>query len=81
MNDNLRFVAVEFTEDPLVAGNTYWYLCEDFAAEAGDFAVAPLGRHNRLQTGTVRKVGYFSPAAAPYPLERVKSVVKIIKRI
>ncbi len=75
MDEKLRFVAVEFPDDINVAGRLFWYLCpEDLAV--GDKVSAPLGRHNRLQTGVVHKVIYATESDAPYPLYLIKSVKK-----
>ena len=73
------FVAVEFPDDPNVAGLKYWYLCKFDGAEENDGAVAPLGRHNNLQRGVVRQVRYLPPEEAPFPINLIKNVVKIIK--
>lgn len=79
MKDTLCFVAVEFPDDPNVVGNTYWYLCAFDEVSVGDRATAPLGRHNRLQEGIVRKVAFGDEYQAPFPLYLIKSVVRIEK--
>lgn len=76
MEEKLCFAAVEFPEDINVAGRLFWYLCPDGAIVAGDKVSAPLGRHNRLQTGVVHKVVYATESDAPYPLYLIKSVKK-----
>ena len=48
------FVSVEFPDDINVVGYTYWYLCEFEGVDIGTLVIAPLGSHNRLQTGVVR---------------------------
>lgn len=73
------FVAVEFVDDANVKGYTYWYLCPHDGVSEGDKVSAPLGRHNRLQEGIVRRVTYADEYSAPYPLYLIKSVVKIIR--
>lgn len=77
MEDKYCFVAVEFPEDINVAGNLYWYLCPIKGVKAGDGVIAPLGRHNRLQKGVVRKVIFEKPSSAPYPFNLIKSVVEV----
>ena len=71
------FVSVEFPDDPNVAGNTYWYLCEYDGVDIGTYVVAPLGSHNRLQIGVVRRVLFAEEAFAPYPLSRIKRIEAI----
>lgn len=73
------FVAVEFPEDPNVAGLKYWYLCPFDGAVVGRGVVAPLGRHNRLQNGVVREVRFAAEHEAPYPLHSIKRIAKIVK--
>lgn len=79
MKELLCFVAVEFVEDPKVAGWTYWYLCEFSGAEEGDQVIAPLGRHDNLQKGVVRKVRFSPFDEAPYPVANIKKIRKLIK--
>ncbi len=74
-----KFVSVEFTEDPNVAGRTYWYLCEFASADIGSRVVAPIGRHNNKQVGTVRRVLFAEGAFAPYPVEEIKRVESVIE--
>lgn len=73
------FVAIDFTDDRNVAGNNYWYRCPIVDVAVGDKAEAPLGRHNREQVGTVKKVIFAEENNAPYPAEFIKNVRKIIK--
>ncbi len=79
MNNLTCFVAVEFVDDPNVVGYTYWYLCPFADAEIGDRVCAPLGRHNREQVGVVRKVRFAHDSNAPFPIELIKRVRKVIK--
>lgn len=76
MEEKLRFVTVEFPDDINVAGRLFWYLCPDNTIAEGDKVSAPLGRHNRLQTGVVHKVVYATEENPPYPLYLIKSVKK-----
>ena len=69
MDKNLiRFAALDFVDDDKVRGYHYWYICE-FDAEKGDKAVAPLGRHNNLQTGIVKEIRYADEFEAPFPVQ------------
>ena len=79
MDNLLCFVAVEFPDDPNVAGYTFWYYCKFNGATIGDSVIAPLGRHNHLQKGVVRKVIFAEENSAPYPFDRIKSIVELIK--
>lgn len=78
-NDKKCFVAVEFVDDPNVVGYFYWYLCEIAGVMAGDKVIAPLGRHNNLQEGIVRKVIFEDEFNAPFPLHSIKYIRKVIK--
>lgn len=68
------FVSVEFPEDPNVEGRTYWYLCELGGVDLGTRVIAPLGSHNRLQVGVVRRVLFADGPYAPYPIDRIKRI-------
>ena len=74
------FVAVDFIDDPNVAGYPFWYYCTFRGARIGDSVIAPLGRHNRLQKGVVRKVIFAEKSAAPYPFDRIKSIKELIAK-
>lgn len=73
------FVAVEFVDDPNVRGLCYWYLCAFDGAAEGDKVIAPLGRHNNLQEGVIRRVRMATQDEAPYPVAYIKSIRKLIK--
>ncbi|MCD8308672.1 MAG: hypothetical protein LUD19_02365, partial [Clostridia bacterium] len=73
------FTAVEYPDDPNVVGNRYWYACRFETAEVGDKVIAPLGRHNNLQTGIIREVRWADDFDAPYPLHLIKNVRELIK--
>ncbi|MCM1546624.1 MAG: hypothetical protein NC033_06300 [Clostridiales bacterium] len=78
MENEYCFVAVEFVNDPNVAGLTYWYLCPFDGAAEGVEAVAPLGRHNNCQKGIVRCVKYATEENAPYPVRLIKCVKQLV---
>lgn len=73
------FTQVEFVDDPNVVGYGYWYLCEIPGVMVGDKVIAPLGRHNNLQEGIVRKVIFEDEFNAPYPLHSIKYIRKVNK--
>lgn len=79
MDNLVCFVAVEFPDDPNVAGWTYWYICPFDGAELGDEVIAPLGRHNHVQKGVVRKVKYAEEENAPFPIHLIKKIRLLIK--
>ena len=66
-------------DDPQVAGWTYWYLCPFDGAEEGDKVIAPLGRHDHVQKGIVRKVKYAEEENSPYPMHSIKKI-KILNK-
>lgn len=77
----LKFVSVEFPDDYNVVGRTYWYLCELEGVDIGTLVIAPLGSHDRLQTGVVRRVMFAEEAYAPFPLSKIKSIVEVKTKI
>lgn len=72
------FAAVDFVDDPNVAGIQYWYACKFFEVKVGDIVEAPLGRHNNVQRGVVRQVKFADEFNAPYPVYLIKQIRKII---
>lgn len=72
------FVAVEFVDDPNVVGYAYWYLCPFEEVKEDDEVIAPLGRHDREQTGVVRKVLFTEEQNAPFPMTYIKKIRKIV---
>ena len=78
-NEKMCFTQVDFVDDPNVAGYGYWYLCEIAGAKVGDRVIAPLGRHNNLQEGIVRRVIFEDENNAPYPLHSIKYIRKIVR--
>lgn len=79
MEEKLCFVAVDFVDDPNVAGYKYWYLCGDCSVKEGEYVAAPLGRHNNIQYGIVRKVLFAVEEEAPFPLPYIKRIKKIVR--
>lgn len=79
MKNLFCFVAVEFVNDSNVIGLTYWYLCDFEDAQINDWVTAPLGRHNNLQEGIIRKVLFADKEHSPYPFEWIKRI-KTLKK-
>ncbi|MCD8372840.1 MAG: hypothetical protein LUD27_06030 [Clostridia bacterium] len=79
MNKLTCFTAVEFPDDPNVAGICYWYACPFEDAEVGDNVIAPLGRHNNTQKGVIREVRWTDEFDAPFPMYMIKYVRQLIK--
>ena len=73
------FTAVEFVDDPNVVGYGYWYVCEIPGVKVDDKVIAPLGRHNNLQEGIVRRVIFEYDYNAPYPMHSIKYIRKVIR--
>lgn len=78
INDKLCFVSVEFVDDPNVVGYCYWYVCKFEYVAVGDKVIAPLGRHDGLQQGVVRRVLFEEEQNAPYPMYGIKYIKKVI---
>ena len=61
-----------------MVGYAYWYLCSFEEVKEGDNVIAPLGRHDREQTGVVRKVLFTEEQNAPFPMTYIKKIRKIV---
>ena len=79
MEELYCYIAVEFPDDPNVVGWTYWYISDDESVKVGDKVVAPLGRHNNVQTGVVRFMKFTDEEHAPFPLHLTKRIRRVIK--
>lgn len=79
MEEMLYFVRVNFVNDPKLPYYPFWYLCRFEEAEVGDWIVAPLGRHNRLQDGIIIETKYATEENAPYPMDRIKCIKELKK--
>lgn len=78
-NEKYCFTAVDFVDDPNVAGYGYWYICEFADVKVGDKVIAPLGRHNNLQEGIICKIIFEDEFNAPYPMHSIKYIRKVVK--
>lgn len=68
----LIFCAVSFEE----GGQRYWYMADSDDYEEGDFVQIPAGEDNHLSFGRVELVKYCWPEQAPYPLDKVKRIIR-----
>ncbi|MCH5147384.1 MAG: hypothetical protein J1F61_05220 [Clostridiales bacterium] len=75
----LCFVRVDFIDDPNVSGYGFWYWSEFREAEVGDWIVAPIGKHNKLQEGIITAVTFRTEDNAPYPFEFIKKIKELKK--
>lgn len=74
MEQKTFFVALEYPDDINVAGRLFWYGCRDESITEGEWVLAPLGRHNRLQKAIVRSTLWATEEEAPFPLHMIKYV-------
>ncbi len=57
-------------------GCNYWYLDASGNTKAGDYVWVQMGSHNTEQIVYVDSVRYFTEETAPYPVYRVKQVLR-----
>lgn len=69
------YVSVNFSQN----GMTYYYLTEDPKIKIGDDVLVPMGINNMKQIGRVQAVSYHAEEDVPYPLDKTKSVIKVVK--
>lgn len=80
MNNLHCFVGVDFVDDANVSGYKFWYICPFENVDEGDEVIAPLGRHNNLQAGIVKQVLFAADSEAPYPVQFIKTIKRLIKK-
>ena len=66
------FVIVQFSD----YGRDYAYVCEDDSVKAGDWVLVPVGEFNTTEKVQVQRVEYHQPDRAPYPLHKIKKVIR-----
>lgn len=66
------FVIVQFSD----YGRDYAYLCDDKSVKAGDWVLVPVGEYNTTKKVLVKRVEYHQPDKAPYPIGRIKKVIR-----
>lgn len=69
--DELVFVSVRLGE-----GRSYWYLSEEDSLSVGDAVIVPVGTDQQELMGLVENIAYALPEHAPYPLEKIKRVIR-----
>lgn len=67
-----RFAFVSFNN----YGKAYSYLCEDPEIREDDWAVVPVGENNDLKIVHVERIEYCSEENAPYPIDKIKSILR-----
>ncbi len=75
-DEKYYFVFVTYDDDP--SYREYCYISEDFTIEEGDLVLV-----DRLGEEVIAEVidtGYYTYVNAPYPVEKTKHVIKIIKK-
>lgn len=79
MDELFYFACVNFVYDPKLPYFPFWYLCEFEETKEGDWIIAPLGPHDRLQYGIVIETRYATAENAPYPMDRIKCIKELKK--
>lgn len=67
-----RFALIKFAEH----GQTYTYLCENEEINVGDWVLVPVGTYGHTNKGKVIAIEYHQAEKAPYPMSKIKSVIK-----
>ena len=57
-------------------GCNYWYLDESNQVKAGDYVWVKMGSHNTEQIVFVDSVRHFKAETAPYPVDRVRQILR-----
>ncbi|MEG1869182.1 MAG: hypothetical protein RR219_09700, partial [Clostridiales bacterium] len=66
------FCSVEFDE----SSKSYYYLTEDESLEIGDLVLVPVGKEANTSLAQIVDIEYFSKDNVPFPLEKVKSIIR-----
>lgn len=69
---DLIFCSVAFED----GGKSYYYLTEDDTLEIGDLVCVPVGTEDGEAIVEVVKIEYFSEKEAPFPLRKMKSILR-----
>lgn len=56
---------------------TYYYISDFDDIQEGDRVIVPVGDNNREEIGVVKKLEFYIPANAPFPVEKTKHIIKI----
>ncbi len=57
-------------------GKTYCYLTDDDTLKAGDYVIVPTGKDNHEVIAQIESIEYHSSEDAPFPLDKIKKVIK-----
>lgn len=57
-------------------GSSYTYLTEDESISVGDRVAVPVGDDNAERIGIVDAINYYLPEDVPYPLDKVKKIIR-----
>lgn len=69
---DLIFCGISFHRDSSI----YTYLTQDDTLEVGDYVIVPVGAENREMTGRIEEIQYLPPREAPYPLDKIKYILR-----
>ena len=72
--DEVIYIGVKFFED----GREYNYLTDDDSIQPGDHVLVPVGGDDSEQELTVISKHYYKRGEVPYPLDKVKRVIRKI---
>lgn len=61
-------------------GSTYSYLAQTDDYAEGDWVVVPVGHKNRETLGRIESITYRQPEDAPYPLDKIKTILRKSER-
>lgn len=62
------------------SGRSYSYRTEDTTIKVGDIVCVPVGKENKVVTGTVVSVGQYARIVVPYPVEQTRFIIDVLER-
>ena len=68
------FVFVTFEEN----GQEYSYLCDNKDVSEGDRVLVPVGKGDKETAATVKKIEYHPADEAPFPIDKIKSIIRVV---
>jgi len=74
-SNSLIFCSVVFEE----GGKTYYYLADEDIYEAGEQVVVPVQNDDETAVARIVRVEYFSKGVAPFPLDRMKHILRKVE--
>ena len=66
------FCSVIFNE----YGKAYYYITDDESLEVEDIVLVPVGKESALKPAEIVKIDYFDKENAPYPINKVKKIIR-----